>query len=267
MLAGWNIDIATLPGYTPLPEGWPGPDVELFEIPASSLAYVIYNLDEIGMEKYAGSVAVFRDKKHPTQVFAPDCWYVYPARGVIRCDWEENTLLLTIANTYDTLEKHALVDLRARRFAPVFIPCPRYTFTRTDVRHIAMIPPIGDEPPYRRSYLIDSDGLPWFDYIARDGFDEVIVPSRMYPSVWQHRDAGWQMVWAEAYRMAIEKEFPSAARVIADRVLDRIDFNDLLIPVPVEGVHAVNVDKNRLRVMFAEVRADFPGDQRGTYSR
>jgi hypothetical protein len=267
VLDGWNIDIATLPGYGPLPEGWPGPDVELFEIPDSPLAYVIYNLFEVDMYESAGSIAVFRDEGHPVQIFAPDRWVVYPARGVIRCDREANTLLIEIANTSETLEKHALVDLRARRFAPVFIPCPGYTFTRIDVRHFAMIPPRGDGPPYRRSYLLDSHDLRWFDYTARDGFDEVIVPSQMYPPVWQHRDAGRQRVWSQAYRMAVEKESTSDAKAIADRVLDRIDFKDLLISVPVEGTHAVQVDGDRLRALVAEACAEFRGDQRGTQSR
>lgn len=257
MLSGWNFETSDLPGYAAPPDWWRGPDVELFEIPDSPFAYVVYNVEEIGLAKYAGNVAVFRGKERPVPIFIPNCWYMWPSRGVIRCNREANVLLVYIANAYDPMESHALVDLAARKFAPVFIPFPvaSYTFTQLGIRRFAMIPQDGDAAPYHRSFLIEPDTLRWFDYTEDNGFDIVPLPSRLNSSVWQYRDIGWQIVWHRAEEIALEAETPTDAQTVTNRAMKRIDTDNLEEVLDHSVEYQIKPDDGRLRPLIEEERA------------
>jgi len=70
----WNIDLAAL--YGDGPRGYAHED--LFESPDGRHAVVMYGIDEVGVNKEAGRVAVFRNKAAPELVFRPKLvafWY------------------------------------------------------------------------------------------------------------------------------------------------------------------------------------------------
>jgi hypothetical protein len=258
MQGGWEISTSMLPGYIPLPEGWSGDDSHLFEIPDSPLAYIVYNIEEVGLAKFAGKVAVFRDSSQPSRIFAPDRWFVWPMRGVIRCNQKTDLLLVYIANAYDPLEVHALVDLVAQQFAPVLIPFPvaNYTFTQIGDCRFAMIPEGGDEPPYPRSYLIEPTDLRWFPYTVTNGVAHVGEPSRQNPSVWHQHEMAWQIVWHRVYALAFTGETPNDAKRITDRVMTGITMSNLNDVLDRTDPYHSKPDDRRLYLLIAEARGD-----------
>lgn len=258
MPKGWNISTSDLPGYSSPPEWWRGPDMALFEIPGTPLACAVYNQDEIGIATIAGNFALFRGHEHPERLFAPRSWLIVAAPFSVSNTGDESMVLVYLANGRETIEKYALVNLRTHRFVPLFIPNPlfSYTFTRLATDHFAMMPPGNrDVPPYRRSYLIETSTLAWQPYRRDDdGFDDTSITEPLRDPVWSRRSSSWQIVWDRAYRLAMREETPNDAHIVADRVLDRINADDALIPVP--GAYAVQADEQRLRPLIEEERAN-----------
>lgn len=257
MLDGWNIETRDLPGYTPPPDWWRGPVMELFVIPDTPLAYVVYNHDEIGLSAIAGNFALFHDRDHPVRLFAPRSWLIGATPFSIQSAGEASMVLIYLANARETIEKYVLLDLHTRRFVPLFIPNPlfHYTFTRLDTGVFALMPPgERDAPPYRRSYMFDTSTLRWQPYHrADDGFDDTAVAAPIRDRLWHYRSGSWQRVWDRAYRLALVEETPNDARIVSNRVLDRINANDMLITMP--GGYAVQVDERRLWPFVEEERA------------
>ena len=57
-----------------------------------------------------------------------------------------------------------------------------------------------------------------------------------------------------AYRLAMREETPTDACIVSDRVLDRINADDVLIPV--QGEYTMEADEQRLRPLVEGERAN-----------
>ncbi|MHB8647711.1 MAG: hypothetical protein ACYDAR_18170 [Thermomicrobiales bacterium] len=253
-----NIQTSDLPGYVPPPKWWRGPDMEVFAIQNTSLAFVVYNQDDISVSTTAGNFAIFREQECTERLFAPRNWLIVAAPFSVRSAGEPAIVLVYIANGRESIEKYALVDLDAHRFVPLFIPNPlfNYIFTQLDTDQFAMIPP-GDRdvPPYRRSYLIETSTLAWQPFRRNDdGFDDTTIAEPMRNLIWHQRPVSWHIVWDRAYRLTLPEETPNDAKIVSDRVLDRINADSFLIPL--QGGYAVEADERRLRPLIAEERAN-----------
>lgn len=165
-VSGWNLDLHALPGWDAT-QWW-----ELFELPNADLAFIAYDIGEIGMNQDAGYLAVYERKSDPMLAFHPASWMVIPSKHAVLCDQAGDFLLVYLANVRDGRETGRLIDLRRRQFARISVSNELYgcRFMRVGDVQFENTTPFalqrGDNV-----YAVDATTLRMSPFVQRDGVD------------------------------------------------------------------------------------------------
>lgn len=162
---GWTLDLEALPGWNAA-QRW-----ELIELPNADMAFVAYDIGEIGVSKDAGYLAVYRGKATPVLAFHPRPWVVSPSVDAVQHDQTGTQLLVYVVNARI---RYLLVDLERKRYAWVPIPNEAYNFR---VHKIGDLVFEKTGHFYARfpmePFVVDAGSLRFLDYVRQDGVDVI----------------------------------------------------------------------------------------------